>query len=55
MGTMFRFTKGDETRVFWVLPNGKAVEYTVTGRKEETNFVTINDSLKRNGFIGKII
>ncbi len=55
MGTMYRFTKGDESRIFWVLPNGKAVEYTATGRKEEIYFATINDSLKRNGFIGKII
>ena len=55
MGTMFRFTKGDETRVFWVLPNGKAVEYTATGRRKEIHFAAINDSLKRNGWTGKII
>ena len=55
MGTMFRFTRGDETRVFWVLPNGKAFEYTPTGRKDETHFAAINDSLKRNGWTGKII
>ncbi len=55
MGTMYRFTKGDESRIFWVYPNGKAVEYTPTGRRKETHFAAINDSLKRNGFKGKII
>lgn len=55
MGTMYRFTKEDETRIFWVLPNGKATEYTVNGKKEETYFNIINTSLKQEGWVGKII
>ena len=55
MGTMFKFTKDDESRIFWVLPNGKAVEYTPTGRKEETYFGIINTSLKNDGWKGNII
>ena len=55
MGTMFRFTKGNKSRIFWVYPNGKATEYTVNGKKEETYFNIINTSLKQKGWKGTII
>lgn len=55
MGTMFKFVKNDESRIFWVYPNGKATEYTATGKREETNFNTINTSLKNDGWKGNII
>lgn len=55
MGTMFKFVKNDESRIFWVYPNGKAVEYTPTGRKEEIHFGIINTSLKNDGWKGNII
>ena len=55
-GTMFKLTNGTEYRLFWVLPNGKAQEYTNTGRKdEEVLFNPLYHSLKQDGWTVKII
>ena len=54
-GTIFRFIKEGQKKVFYVLPTGQGWELTETGMSREVLFQREQPVLEREGWKGKIL